>query len=185
MSAPAEAAWVSAVLQFWFEELRDVHWFQRDDHIDALVRERFLTLHEWILAQGGAGVTTPRQLLAAVIALDQFSRNLFRGTPKAYAADPVARRLARTAIEQGFDLAMHKRERLFLYMPFEHSEDRDDQAWSVHLFVVLGDEDWLGYARAHQAIISRFGRFPHRNAILNRISTADEIVAIKEPMGSF
>ena len=180
-----EPAWVRAVLHFWFDELRDVHWFQRDNQVDALVRERFLALHEWLVTQDGTGVTTRRPLLAVVIVLDQFSRNLFRGTPRAYAADPIARRLARTAIEHGFDVAIKKRKRLFLYMPFEHSDDHDDQAYSVELFVGLGNEDWIEYARAHQLIINRFGRFPHRNAILNRVSTAEEMAAIEEPMGSF
>ena len=124
-------------------------------------------------------------MLAAVIVLDQFSRNLFRGTPRAFAADFIARRLAKTAIEQGFDAAMKKQERLFLYLPFQHSEDRGDQALSLDLYERLGDEKWTRFAMAHKVIIDRFGRFPHRNATLNRPSSADEIALLKEPMGSF
>ena len=181
----ADPAWVGDVIRFWFEELTKRDWFSKSDEIDAQIRERFLTLHEQLLALDGPGVTAPRPLLAAVIVLDQFSRNLFRGTPRAYAADFVARRLARTAVENSFDAAMSKQERLFLYLPFQHSENREDQALSLHLFEHLGDEEWMRYALAHKVIIDRFGRFPHRNATLNRTSTAEEMVLLKEPMGSF
>ena len=180
-----EPVWVSDVLRFWFEEVKEEHWFTRSDDIDAQIRERFQTLHEQLVAQDGPGVTNPRLLLAAVIVLDQFSRNMFRGTARAYAADSVARRLARTAVEQGFDAAMNKQERLFLYLPFQHSEDREDQALALRLFEQLGDKEWTRYALAHKAIIDRLGRFPHRNAALNRTSTAAEIALLKEPMGSF
>jgi uncharacterized protein (DUF924 family) len=180
-----EPAWVGEVIRFWFGELTEDHWFTSNDDLDAKIRERFLALHEQLVANDGAGVAAPRPLLAAVIVLDQFSRHLFRGTPRAFAADFIARRLARTAIEQGFDIAMKKQERLFLYLPFEHSEDREDQALSLQLFERLGDEEWTRYAMAHKVIIDQFGRFPHRNAALNRPSTADEIALLKEPMGSF
>ncbi len=180
-----EPAWVGEVIRFWFGEPTEDHWFEKSDAFDAQIRERFLTLHEQLVANDGCGVTAPRPLLAAVIVLDQFSRNLFRGTPRAFAADSIARRLARTAIEQGFDAAMKKQERLFLYLPFQHSEDREDQALSLDLCKRLGDEEWTRHALAHKVIIDRFGRFPHRNAALNRPSTADEIALLKEPMASF
>jgi uncharacterized protein (DUF924 family) len=124
--------------------------------------------------------TTPLPLLAAVIVLDQFSRNMFRGAPRAFAADPIARRLSRIAIGQGFDVAMKEQERLFLYLPFEHSENREDQALAVELIARLGNEEWTRDAEAHKAIIDRFGRFPHRNAILNRHSAANEAALLKE-----
>jgi uncharacterized protein (DUF924 family) len=127
----------------------------------------------------------PHQVLAAVIVLDQFSRNIFRGTPRAFATDPIARRLARQAIGRGLDIEMTNAERLFVYLPFEHSEDRQDQALSVHLFGQLGNENWTRYALAHQSIIDRFGRFPHRNAILGRTSTPDELAILDDPMGTF
>lgn len=184
-TAGSDPAWVGDVISFWFEELKEEQWFSRSDDIDAQIRERFQTLHEQLVAQDGPGVTNPRPLLAAVIVLDQFSRNMFRGTARAYAADFIARRLARTAVEHGFDAAMNKQERLFLYLPFQHSEDREDQALALRLFEQLGDEEWTRYALAHKAIIDRFGRFPHRNAALSRISTAAEISLLKEPMGSF
>lgn len=180
-----EPTWVGEVIHFWFEELTEAHWFTSSDTIDTLIRDRFLTLHDRLVAQDSLGITAPRPILAAVIVLDQFSRNLFRDNPRAYSADFIARRLSRTAIEQGFDIAMKREERHFLYLPFEHSEDREDQALSVNLIKHLGNEDWTHYATAHKLIIDRFGRFPHRNAVLNRPSTADEIALLKEPMRPF
>lgn len=184
-TAVADPAWVGDVIGFWFEELKEEHWFSRSDDIDTQIRERYQTLHEQLVAQDCPGVTNPRHLLAAVIVLDQFSRNMFRGTARAYAADSIARRLARAAVEQGLDAAMNKQERLFLYLPFQHSEDRKDQALAVRLFEQLGDEEWTRHSLAHKSIIDRFGRFPHRNAALSRTSTAAEIALLKEPLGSF
>lgn len=177
--------WVDEVLRFWFEEMGESRWFGKSDVIDGQIRDRFLSLHEQLVGSEGEGLTTPRPLLAAVIVLDQFSRNMFRGTPRAFAADPAARRLARAAIDRGFDLGMTQAERMFLYLPFEHSEDRGDQALAVDLIRRLDHAEWTRYAEAHKAIIDRFGRFPHRNTILGRASTAEEIAAMKEPMGSF
>jgi uncharacterized protein (DUF924 family) len=180
-----EPAWVGDVIQFWFAELTEADWFARDAELDARIRDRFLALHEHIVLSDGIVVDAPRPLLAAVIVVDQFSRNMFRGTPRAFAADPIARRLARQAVSRGLDLTMTRQERLFLYLPFEHSEDREDQAHSVQLIGQLGHEEWTSYAQAHRSIIDRFGRFPHRNAILGRTSTPDELSLLNEPMGSF
>jgi len=180
-----EPPWVGQVIHFWFEELMEADWFGKSASIDMRIRERFLTLHERLVTHDGLGVTEPRPILAVVIVLDQFSRNLFRDSPRAYSADSIARRLARAAIEQGFDIAMARQERLFLYLPFEHSEDRADQAYSLNLVKQLGREDWTRSAVKHKAIIDQFGRFPHRNAVLNRLSTADEIAFLKEPKNSF
>lgn len=174
-----EPNWVIETLHFWFEELGAAHWFTRSDHTDALIRRRFLGLHERLVTDDGTDLAMCRPLLAAVIVLDQFSRNLFRNTPRAYAADPVARQLSRSAIAQGFDDAMTAQERLFLYLPFEHSEDRADQALAVELIARLGDAEWTRDALAHKAIIDRFGRFPHRNHTLNRHSSEDEIESLK------
>jgi uncharacterized protein (DUF924 family) len=184
-NANVEPPWVGTVINFWFEELTEADWFARSDAIDRRIRERFLTLHQRLVTHDGCGVTEPRPILAGVIVLDQFSRNLFRDSPRAYSADSIARRLARTAIEQGFDIAMTRQERLFLYLPFEHSEDRADQAYSLNLAKQLGREDWTHFAVRHKAIIDQFGRFPHRNAVLNRLSTADEIAFLTEPKNSF
>jgi uncharacterized protein (DUF924 family) len=172
--------WVTEILHFWFDELGEACWFAKSEHTDALIRERFLGLHERLAADAGIDFSTGPELLAAVIVLDQFSRNLFRDTPRAYAADPIARRLARNAIAQTFDHAMTARERCFLYMPFEHSEDRADQALAVEMFAQLGNAEWTDYALEHKAIIDRFGRFPHRNAILNRHSSADELEILRQ-----
>jgi uncharacterized protein (DUF924 family) len=180
-----EPPWVGQVIHFWFEELSEADWFAGSDAIDRRIRERFLTLHQRLVTHGGCGVTEPRPILASVIVLDQFSRNLFRDSPYAYSGDSIARRLARVAIEQGFDVGMTRQERLFLYLPFEHSEERADQALAVQLFGSVGDAEWRRYAMAHKEIIDRFGRFPHRNAVLNRLSTADEVAFLKESKHSF
>jgi uncharacterized protein (DUF924 family) len=178
-----EPTWVADVLRFWFAELGEAHWFATRADVDARIRERFLSLHGRLARDDGLAATTPRALLASVIVLDQLSRNLYRGTPRAYAADPIARRLSRTAIKQGFDVALKEQERLFLYMPFEHSEEREDQALAVELIARLGNEEWTRDVMAHKAVIDRFGRFPHRNAILKRHSSADEVALLRKPEG--
>jgi uncharacterized protein (DUF924 family) len=184
-NANVEPPWVGTVINFWFEELTETDWFARSDAIDRHIRERFLTLHQRLVTHDGCGVIEPRPILASVIVLDQFSRNLFRDSPYAYSADSIARRLARVAIERSFDVAMTRLERLFLYLPFEHSEERADQALSVQLIASVGDDAWTRYAIAHKEVIDRFGRFPHRNAVLNRVSTADELAFLKELKNSF
>ena len=180
----ATPVWVDAVIEFWFSEIGDPGWWAKDDTIDDRIRERFGSVRDE-LARGNVRLTGGRALLAGVIVLDQFSRNLFRGSPRAYDADPLARELARQAIERGLDLAMQPEERMFLYLPFEHSEEREDQALAVDLISQLGNDEWTRFAKAHKALIERFGRFPHRNAILGRDSTADELEALKDPMNSY
>jgi len=177
-----EPAWVSDVLQFWFEELAELDWFVRNDAVDDRIRQRFLSLYGDITADGGVPLTSPpRMLLAAVLVLDQFSRNLYRDDPRAFEADADARRLARSIVAQGFDRALTPPERLFVYLPFEHSENADDQALAVRLIAALRNEHWTHYALAHQTTIARFGRFPFRNAALGRVSTADEVAYMSEP----
>jgi uncharacterized protein (DUF924 family) len=119
-------------------------------------------------------------LLAALLVLDQFSRNLYRDDPRAFAADAAARELARSIVAQGLDRAMTPQERLFVYLPFEHSENADDQALAVRLMAALGNDYWTRYAVDHQATIARFGRFPFRNAALGRVSTAEEVAYMHE-----
>jgi uncharacterized protein (DUF924 family) len=174
-----EQNWVGEVLHFWFEEVGERHWFTRSGEIDSQIRQRFLTLHTRLMALNGTGMPAPRPMLSAVIVLDQFSRNLFRGSHRAFSADPIARRLSRSALEQSFDIAMNQKERYFLYLPFEHSEDPQDQALSLDLIRVLGSESWTRSAMAHKAIVDRFSRFPHRNSALNRDSTAEETEFLK------
>jgi uncharacterized protein (DUF924 family) len=174
-----EPAWVGEILHFWFDELEAAQWFTQSDAIDAQIRGRFLGLYRRVVAGDGSIAKIQRPLLAAVIVLDQFSRNLFRGTPRAFTADPIARELARAAIEQRYHDGLNEREQLFLYMPFEHSEDRKDQALAVELIARLGNEEWTRDAIAHKTIIDQFGRFPHRNAILKRHSSQAEVAFLQ------
>jgi uncharacterized protein (DUF924 family) len=187
LSPPAdEPAWVADVLGYWLDDLTIEQCFEKNEAIDATIRDRFSALHTRLAAADGTIRTeAPRELLAAIIVFDQFSRNLHRGSARAFAADPIARRLARTAIADGLDQAMSKRERIFVYLPFEHSENGADQDQSIALFAQLDDADLEKYAMAHKVIIDRFGRFPHRNAALGRQSTAEEIAFLEEPMSSF
>ena len=187
MPRPAgEPAWVAEVLGFWFTELTLEQCFQKNDDVDRQIASRFGAVYEQLAAEPDAiDTTAPRELLAAIVVFDQFPRNLFRGTARAFATDPVARRLARTAVDSGIDTAMTNRERIFLYLPFEHSEDAADQVTSVALIGQLGEAELDKYALAHKVIIDRFGRYPHRNAALGRTSTPEEIEFLKQPMSSF
>ncbi|NJD30748.1 MAG: DUF924 domain-containing protein [Gammaproteobacteria bacterium] len=184
-SSETEPRWVAEVLDFWFREIGPTNWFAKSDDVDGQIRSRFDRLHEQVSLEDPTALVTPRAALAAVIVLDQFSRNMFRGSPRAFASDPLARRLAADAVARGLDRDLTPDQRLFLYLPFEHSEDRADQARSVELIGQLGNERWTLYAEAHRTIIDRFGRFPHRNAILGRTSTPEELELLKDPMGSF
>ena len=186
MSTVPDPAHIDEVLAFWFAELGPDDWFGGGDEVDDRIRERFLALHEALGHDVPASWrATARGMLAAVIALDQFPRNLYRGDPRAFATDPMALALATEAIERGLDRTMTKDERQFLYLPFEHSEDPDVQARSVELFASLDDEDTLGYAVRHKEIVDRFGRFPHRNEALGRESTPEELAFLTEPDSSF
>ncbi|MEQ8604691.1 MAG: DUF924 family protein [Marivibrio sp.] len=175
-----------SVLDFWFGELTPRQWFAKDDRVDAAIAERFATLTARV-ATGAmphwAG--SPGGLLAAVIVLDQFPRNLYRDDPRAYATDDQARALADEAIERGLDRGMSARARQFLYMPFMHSEAPEDQARCVDLFATLEDPDALWFAERHKEIVDRFGRFPHRNKVLGRETTAEEAAFLKEPNSAF
>jgi uncharacterized protein (DUF924 family) len=181
-----DGSWVEAVLGFWFGELDRKAWFTKTDATDSLIRDRFLAVHEWIAQhEPPEARAEPRAVLAAVIALDQFPRNMFRGSPRAFATDPSALAIAKEAVAKGFDLDHDKDGRLFLYLPFEHSEDVADQRRAVELFALLNDPEVTRYAQAHKDIIDRFGRFPHRNAVLGRMSTPQEIEFLKQPGSSF
>jgi uncharacterized protein (DUF924 family) len=180
-----EPAWIGDVLHFWFEEVAEADWFAKRDDLDAQIHDRFHALHERLRTRENLDGPTPRALLAMVIVLDQFSRNMFRGNARAFASDPIARRLSRSAIERGFDIRMTRQQRMFLYLPFEHSEDARDQQIAVQQIGHLGDEKWTRYALAHKRIIDRFGRFPHRNETLHRHSTAEEIQFLKESADAF
>jgi uncharacterized protein (DUF924 family) len=178
--------WVAAVLQFWFEELDHEQRFKADPALDEGMRARFLALHDRISATPDENLLTDaRTALAACIVLDQFSRNMFRGTPRAFASDTKALAIANRTIAKGYTGALSKDERLFIYLPFEHSEDRAVQVRCVELMSSLADSELTRYAQAHHDIVQRFGRFPHRNAILGRTSTAEETEFLKQPNSSF
>ena len=168
--------WIGDVLHFWFEELTPDDWFAGKPELDDIIWDRFGDLRQDLKASP----PDPADLdgkghLAAVIVFDQFSRNMFRRSPEAFATDPIALGLAEDAIERNLDLALHPREQQFLYMPFMHAEDRAAQARCVELFSKLGIPGVVEFAEAHKAVIDRFGRFPHRNKALKRESTPEEI----------
>jgi uncharacterized protein (DUF924 family) len=184
------------VLSFWFGEPdaagrlapRDL-WFTKSDATDRLLAERFgATVEDALAGRHDDWAATPRGALALVIVLDQFTRNVFRGTPRAFAGDPRALAVATRMVDTARDTALAPVERWFLYMPFEHSERLLDQYEAVRLFEGLaadGVAEPLDWARRHFDVIRRFGRFPHRNAILDRPSTPAEIEFLKQPGSSF
>ncbi|CAN5271584.1 DUF924 family protein [soil metagenome] len=179
-----EPGWVEHVLAFWFGTLPPADWFVKHAALDEAIGKQFLPVHATLSAQSPAA-SSARVALAAVVVLDQFSRNLFRGDPRAFASDAAARAIASSAIDARWDLQMSAAERLFLYMPFEHSESLIDQDRAVALVQTLGNDDWAHFARMHQQIIARFGRFPHRNAALGRVSTEAELAFLSEPDSGF
>jgi uncharacterized protein (DUF924 family) len=178
--------WVADILDFWFVEVAPDAWFRDDAAFDRRLRARFLAVHEQVAALSiNACLRDARTALAAVIALDQFPRNMFRATPRAFATDARARSVAEGAIARGLAAELATDQRAFLYLPFEHAEDREAQARCVALMATLEDEELNRWALAHKAIIDRFGRFPHRNAILGRPSTAEEVAFLAEPGSAF
>ena len=171
-----------AVLDFWFG-LEKKAWFVKDPALDEAIRGRFLSLFEMALRGELEGWReAPRSCLAEVILLDQFPRNMFRNTARAFEGDPLAREAARTILARDWDKAMTEDERTFAYLPFEHSESLEDQALSMRLFEGNANFEW---ARKHWEIIKRFGRFPHRNAALGRTSTPEEIEFLRSPGSGF
>jgi uncharacterized protein (DUF924 family) len=163
-----------AVLAFWRDAGPD-KWFNKDTSFDDDIRTRFLSTYDAAaagkLAQWEA---TPESALALAIVLDQFPRNMFRSDARTYAADPLALGVAERAVARGFDKFMTLRDRQFFYLPFEHSESLADQERCCDLFRAAGDAELLKWAELHADIIRRFGRFPHRNAILGRATTPEE-----------
>jgi uncharacterized protein (DUF924 family) len=163
-----------AVPAFW-RAAGSGKWFETDDAFDAEIRARFLGTYEAAVSGHlNSWEETAEGALALVLLLDQFPRNMFRGTPRAFASDPLARAVADRALAHGFDKCVPKAEQLFFYLPFEHSEDPADQERCVALCSNSGDAEALKWAELHANVIRRFGRFPHRNSILGRASTPDE-----------
>ena len=185
------------VLDFWFGregepdygEFRD-EWFRKDPEFDASITDRFADLYEEAAAGDLDGWREDaRSCLALVILLDQFPRNMFRGDGRAHSTDRAALEFSRYAVEHALDRELPALKRMFLYMPFMHSENREDQRRSVELFRRLAEEpgapDVTSYAAAHRNIVERFGRFPHRNAILGRETTPEEAEFLKTKGSSF
>ena len=184
MSANHDTAGTDSVLRFWFDE-HPKDWFVKNPDFDAEIRQRFLPLYEGAAAgQLAPWMDAPRSCLALVIVLDQFPRNLFRGSGRAFATDAQARAAARVILARGWDKAMTQSEQLFAYLPFEHSESLEDQDLSCELMKHF-DAEQRQYAERHRDIIRRFGRFPHRNDSLGRQSTPAEIEFLKQPGSGF
>ena len=192
---PAEA---QAVLDFWFGPEGSVahgsqrkEWFAKDDAFDASIAERFgATVEQALRGELDAWADEPRSALARILLLDQFTRNAFRGTPRAFAGDPQALAAASTMVGARQDEQLPAFMRAFVYLPFEHAESMAMQDEAVRLFTRMAAADpafasMLDYAHRHRAVIERFGRFPHRNAILGRRSTAEEIAFLEQPGSSF
>ena len=193
---PSEAVPSKAqeVLDFWFGregepgygEFREA-WFRKDPEFDRTVRDRFESLYEAAAAgELDDWREEARSCLALVILLDQFPRNTFRGDPRSYATDRMAQETAEYAVDRAIDRELPAFQRMFLYMPFMHSEDLERQRRSVELFRALGGEDdATGYAVRHMEIVERFGRFPHRNEVLGRQTTPEEAAFLAQPGSSF
>lgn len=176
------------VLAFWFSEAGRDRWFAASQAFDEEVRRRLLPAHEAAAAGALDGwAATPEGALALVLLLDQVPRNAFRGTPRMYATDGRALEAARAAVAAGHDLALAGDDRrMFLYLPFEHAEDAEAQRECLRLVSSrIADPEYLDYARRHLEVVERFGRFPHRNAILGRGSSAEELEFLERPGSSF
>lgn len=174
------------VLNFWFKEISSQQQFGSDPEFDHIIRERFLKIFELIM-QGGWSKhrRTAEGRLAEIIVLDQFSRNMFRNQSEAFSADSLALRLAKEAVAAGADQELSVSEKAFLYMPYMHSEEKQDHEVAVKLFSQPGLENNLKFEYLHKKIIDRFGRYPHRNQILGRTSTPEEVEFLKEKNSSF
>ncbi len=174
------------VIDFWFQEVEPRQWWVKDDAFDQLIRDRFSTVHgqaercelfSWRRSALGR--------LAEIVVLDQFSRNMFRGHPRAFSQDHMALILAQEAVSLGVDEQLPPRQRSFIYLPYMHSESLVIHEQAEELYHRLGNSSSLEYEIKHKRIIQRFGRYPHRNEILGRESTEEEKAFLKEPGSSF
>jgi uncharacterized protein (DUF924 family) len=174
------------ILNFWFEELTPKQHFVKDAALDETIRTRFGdTLEAAARCELFAWRATPEGRLAEIIVLDQFSRNVYRDTPHAFAQDALALVLAQELVASGLDRSLPDAQRVFACMPYMHSESALVHTQAVALFTQLGIQDNLNFELRHKAIVDRFGRFPHRNAILGRASSSEELVFLSEPGSSF
>jgi len=174
------------VLKFWFEEATPEQWFRKDDAFDHAITRRFSALHgRAARCELYAWRSEAEGRLAEIIVLDQFSRNMYRDMPQAFAWDALALALAQEAVAAGADAALEPRMRHFLYMPYMHSESVEIHRVADALFARLGNASALDYEQKHKAIIDRFGRYPHRNDILGRASTPEEVAFLAQPGSRF
>ncbi|MDP2633642.1 MULTISPECIES: DUF924 family protein [unclassified Pseudoalteromonas] len=174
------------IIDFWFTELEPKQWWQKDTEFDQMIKSRFGKLHNQAIAcELAHWRETELGSLAEIIMLDQFSRNIYRDTPTSFASDSLALALAQCAIEKGFDTQLSAQHCVFLYMPFMHSESMAIHQEAVKLFNRLGIQSNIDFEYKHKAIIDKFGRYPHRNNILKRSSTAEEIEFLKQPNSGF
>ena len=174
------------VLDFWFDPNNQQYWFAKDDNFDLEIEDLFEhTLEQAMRCELWTWRESAQGRLAEIIVLDQFSRNLFREHPASFAQDPLALSLAQEAIRLGLDLELEPQQRTFLYLPFMHSESKIIHIQALQLFEALANPINLDYEKKHKVIIDRFGRYPHRNAILERESTAEELEFLKQPDSHF
>lgn len=175
------------ILEFWFSEAARPSWFKASAAFDRAVENALRPAYEQALAgRLEAWRSSAEGCLALCLLLDQVPRNLFRGTAQAYSSDEAAREVCRQALAQGFDQELAAEQRLFIYLPLEHSENLADQEDCCTLIAALdGEASWVDYALRHREIIARFGRFPHRNAVLGRESSAAEQAFLSGPGSSF
>jgi len=171
----------AAILGCWFDEVGEQGWWSKSDETDEAIRARFLALwNAWRSRTPESFLESGQDSLAGILLFDQFPRNMFRHSAEAFSTDPLALAIARGALDRRLDESMSPAQRQFLYMPFMHSEDIDDQQRSIALFTALGDANSLGFAHKHHDMIARFGRFPHRNAVLGRAMREGEAEAAEQ-----
>ncbi len=186
MTEKAEIVGPDAVLAYWFDELEEKDWWQKSEDVDREIARRFGPTH---LALAGSipqeWWASADSVLALIIVFDQFPRNMYRGTPLAFATDCLALREACAAVDAGLDKLVSEDRRFFFYMPFEHSEDLADQDRCIELMAALGNERLDDFAQKHRDVVAAYGRFPHRNAILARESTAEEKDYLSKPGSGF
>jgi uncharacterized protein (DUF924 family) len=174
------------ILKFWFDETHKSQWFKKDENFDALLTSKFIEVHaKATRCELFSWRYSPQGILAEIIVLDQFSRNIYRDQPESFAYDSLALVLAQSVVSGGYDLQLSHDQRLFLYMPYMHSESSLIHQEAIKLFTQLGIKESLEFAIKHKVIIDRFGRYPHRNEILGRASTEEEIKFLAQPGSRF
>lgn len=174
------------VIFFWFEQIDSSYWFKKDEQFDLQIKARFLNYYKSVTrGETSHWRQSPEGRLAEILVLDQFTRNMFRGTARSFEGDELALKLAKEAVAAGDDLKLPIQQRAFLYMPYMHSEDQRTHEEAVRLFSQPGLENNLKFEILHKKIIDRFGRYPHRNDVLGRKSTPEELAFLKSPGSSF